>query len=58
VTGVTVIKMNEKMDEGDIILKREIAIEARDTNITLTTKNSRISGRRLLPKAIEVIKKK
>jgi len=35
-SGVTVIKMNESMDEGDIIFKKEIAIDAEDTNITLS----------------------
>ena len=39
-SGVTIIKMNEKMDEGDIILKKEIAIDSEDTNITL---NERLS---------------
>jgi methionyl-tRNA formyltransferase len=36
--GVTIIRMNEKMDEGDIILKKEIAIDKEDTNITLSEK--------------------
>ncbi|MBU0606121.1 MAG: methionyl-tRNA formyltransferase, partial [Candidatus Omnitrophica bacterium] len=35
-SGVTIIRMNERMDEGDIILKSETAIDADDTNITLS----------------------
>jgi methionyl-tRNA formyltransferase len=35
-TGVTVIRMNERMDEGDIILKRESRIDDDDTNITVS----------------------
>lgn len=40
VSGITIIKMNEKMDEGDIILKKEIPIDEEDTNITLSEKLS------------------
>ena len=47
-SGVTVIKMNEKMDEGDIILKRETVISADDTNITLTEKLSEIGAEALI----------
>lgn len=53
-TGVTVIKMNAKMDEGDIILKESIDIACDDTNITLTEKLSRL-GASVLMKAIELI---
>ena len=42
-SGVTLIKMNEKMDEGDIILKRELAIGSGDTNITLTERRGSIT---------------
>jgi len=35
-SGITIIKMNERMDEGDIILKKDVAIDAEDTNITLS----------------------
>ena len=53
-SGVTIIKMNEKMDEGDMILKRETAIESEDTNITLTEKLSDIGAKALL-EAIAII---
>ena len=56
VSGVTVIRMNEKMDEGDIILKRECAIEAEDTNITLSEKLSE-AGAQVLVEAIGLIEK-
>lgn len=48
VTGVTIIKMNEKMDEGDIILKREVGIDNNDTNITLSERLSEIGTEVLL----------
>ena len=40
ISGVTVIKMNEKMDEGDIMLKKEVCVDPEDTNITLSEKLS------------------
>lgn len=40
ISGVTVIKMDERMDEGDIILKKEMKIDRDDTNITLSEKLS------------------
>ena len=57
VSGVTVIKMNEKMDEGDIILKKEIAIDAQETNITLSEKLSDLGAAALI-EAIGLIEKK
>jgi len=48
VSGVTIIKMNEKMDEGDIIIKKEIAIDEEETNITLTEKLADIGAGALL----------
>lgn len=56
ITGVTVIKMNEKLDEGDIILKKEIAIDAGDTNITINEKLSDI-GSSALMEVISMIEK-
>jgi methionyl-tRNA formyltransferase len=53
-TGVTIIKMNEKMDEGDIILKKEIAIDPSDTNITLSEKLADL-GALALNEAIKLI---
>lgn len=53
-SGVSVIKMNERMDEGDIILKREIAIEEDDTNITLNENLSSL-GVEVLMEAIDLI---
>ena len=47
-SGVTVIRMNEKMDEGDIILKREVDIDEDDTNITLSEKLSGLGAKVLL----------
>ena len=53
-SGVTIIRMNEKMDEGDIILKKEIAIDRDDTNITLSEKLADI-GADALMEAIDSI---
>jgi methionyl-tRNA formyltransferase len=53
-SGVTVIKMNERMDEGDIILKRETVIDAEDTNITLNEALSDL-GAEALMEAIDQI---
>jgi methionyl-tRNA formyltransferase len=52
--GVTIIKMNEKMDEGDIILKKETFIDKDDTNITLNEKLSDIGAGALI-EAVELI---
>lgn len=54
-SGITIIKMNEKMDEGDIILKKKILIDAEDTNITLSEKLSDI-GAKALMEAAELIR--
>jgi methionyl-tRNA formyltransferase len=54
VSGATIIKMNEKMDEGDIILKKEILIDSEDTNITLSEKLSDI-GAAALMEAMDLI---
>lgn len=43
VTGVSIIKMNEKMDEGDIILKEQIEIAEADTFLTLERKISELA---------------
>ena len=53
-SGVTVISMNEKMDEGDILLKTEVEIDGEDTNITLNEKLSEVGASTLLT-AIDLI---
>ena len=53
-SGVTVIKMNERMDEGDIILKRQTAIGAEDTNITLSERLSELGAKAILD-AVDLI---
>lgn len=47
-TGVTVMKMTNEMDAGQIILQREIGISDDDTAITLEDKLSYASGHLLL----------
>ena len=42
-TGITLMYMNEKMDEGDIIAQKRIDIDIHDTNTTLFHKLSDLS---------------
>jgi len=53
-TGLTIIKMNEKMDAGDIVLQKKIKIEKEDTSETLTRRASEL-GAVLLLDAIRLI---
>lgn len=56
-TGVTIFRMNEDMDAGSIILKKELPISADDTAITVNEKLADI-GAGLLMEAIGLIEKK
>lgn len=47
-TGMTIMYMNEKMDEGDILMQESIDIDIRDTNTTLFNKLSDLSLKMLL----------
>ena len=42
-TGITIIKMNEKMDEGDIISQKELKIDCLDDALTLEEKLSKLA---------------
>ena len=53
-TGATIIKLNEKMDEGDIMAAREVSIDDEDTNITLSQRLAD-TGARLLVETIDSI---
>lgn len=53
-SGVTIIRMDEGMDEGDMIAKREITLDAEETNITLSEKLS-VLGAKLLLETIDSI---
>lgn len=53
-TGVTVIKLNERMDDGDIVLKRKFAVGKEETNITLNESLSAL-GAELLIESIGLI---
>ena len=53
-SGVSVIRMNSKMDEGDIILSEEARILPDDTALTLNEKFSAI-GSTLLLRAVDLI---
>lgn len=55
-TGVTVIRMNEELDAGDIVLQKEVFVEANDTSQTLDNKLASI-GADLLIEALELISK-
>jgi methionyl-tRNA formyltransferase len=54
-TGVTIMRMNEKMDEGDIILKEIVPITGQDDAITLSERASK-KGANILLEAIRLIK--
>lgn len=53
-SGVTVFKMDEGMDSGEIILQEKEAISSCDTAVSLAEKLSRIGGRALV-EAIDLI---
>lgn len=43
-TGITFIRMNERMDQGDILLKKSISIEKKDNSISLDEKLSKLAA--------------
>lgn len=55
-TGISIMKMNEKMDEGDIIMQEEIKLTGKETAPILSNQLSEL-GAILLLKAIELISK-
>lgn len=55
-TGITIIKMNEYMDQGDIITSRKVKIEPEDTTGSLSDRLARIGADSLL-ETIELIEK-
>ncbi|MFC1509290.1 methionyl-tRNA formyltransferase [Candidatus Omnitrophota bacterium] len=56
-SGVSVIRMNEKMDEGDIVLKRIVSIGKDEDAIHLSRKLS-LEGAKVLLESIELIRNK
>jgi len=55
-TGVTIMKMNERMDAGDILLSEKVPIAPEDTTPTLFEKLIPV-GINLMEKAMEILKK-
>lgn len=55
-TGISVIKLNEHMDAGDIILQQKVTIENNDTSITLRAKLAKF-GTDCLCEAIDMLEK-
>lgn len=55
-TGISIIKMNERMDAGDILLQKKLAIEQDDTAQTLEEKLAILAARASL-EAIDIIGK-
>ncbi len=53
-TGVTIFKMNEYMDRGEIILQKKIDISGSDTAVSLAEKLSKVGAEALL-KALDLI---
>lgn len=56
-TGVTVHWMDEKLDHGDVLLQRAIAIEPRDTVHSLVLRSKVEVGRHVLVEAIGLIER-
>ncbi len=56
-TGLTIFKMNENMDAGDIIIKEAMGIDENDNALGLGEKLSKL-GSELLIKALALIEKK
>lgn len=54
-TGVTIMRMNEKMDEGDVAIKGTLPIAGQDDAIILSEKLS-IKGAELLLEAVRLVK--
>ncbi|MEI8176646.1 MAG: methionyl-tRNA formyltransferase [Candidatus Omnitrophota bacterium] len=54
VTGVSVFRLEKKMDAGDIILDREVAIEERDTALSLGEKLGAIGAEVLLETVVRI----
>ena len=54
-TGVTVMRMNERMDEGDVLSKKEVSIAPDEDAVSLSRKLSR-AGASLLLESMESIK--
>jgi methionyl-tRNA formyltransferase len=54
VTGVTIMKMSEGMDEGDILKIRNIPIDEKETSETLFAKFATISGPTLIQTLLEL----
>lgn len=55
-TGITIMFMNEKMDEGDILYQEEMPIDIHDTNATLFNKLSDLALQMLIKFLPEYIK--
>lgn len=54
-TGVTIIKMNKKMDAGDILLQKAVSIIKEDTAVTMEDKLSKLGAQALL-ESVRLIK--
>ena len=57
VTGLTVFRMNEEMDGGDIIVKKEVSIDGEDTTLSLSDRLSKLAAD-LLIQTLKLIKEK
>lgn len=56
VTGVTLMRMNERMDAGEILLQKEVPIYEEDTGQTLLTRLG-VAGATLLKEGLEAMRK-
>lgn len=56
-TGITVFKMDEQMDRGDIILQEKVDITSCDTSFSLSERLARLGAKAVL-RALELIERK
>lgn len=56
-TGITVFRMNEQMDRGEIILQEKVDITSTDTSFSLSERLSGLGAKAVL-KALELLKRK
>lgn len=54
-TGISIMRMNERMDAGDIVLKEKVQIDESDTYLSLEEKLSKL-GANLIIESLELIK--
>lgn len=58
ITGVTIIKLSERMDEGDILDQKELLIDKKDTTPTLSTKLAVLGSKMIMDLVPKIVNQK